>query len=82
MLVDFDIPPYSPTARQYHLLARACLSTSNVLVNTPLIALYSIFGICYYLQFTDEKDAMAESLILQGMLAKMAQSVSPSLLRD
>lgn len=75
-MVDFETLAYSATARQYQLLARACLATGNVLVNTPLCALYSIFCLCYYTQFTDEKASMAEGLILQGLLVKMAQSVS------
>lgn len=74
-MVDFETPAYSPTARQYQLLARACLATSNVLVDTPLVAVYAIFSLCYYLQFTDEKEAMAESLVFQGVLIKMMQSM-------
>jgi len=46
------------------------------MVHTSLVALYSIFGLCYYLQSSDEKDGMEESMVFQGIMVKIAQSVS------
>jgi hypothetical protein len=75
-LVDPYIPAYSPTAQRYQRLARASLAVENVIVDTSLVALYSIFGLCYYLESSDEKDGMEESMALQGIMVKIAQSVS------
>lgn len=55
ILVDPYIPAYSPIAKRYQRLARASLAIENVMTDTSLVALYSIFGLCYYLQSSDEK---------------------------
>lgn len=38
----------------------------------------AIHCLCYYLQLADKKDAILECSIFQGVLVKMAQSVSNS----
>lgn len=72
---DLDRPPYDPIAETYHQLCRASLALIDIETVT-MNGIRAIHCLCYYLQLTDKKDAIFECSIFQGVLVKMAQSVS------
>ena len=73
--MDLDRPPYDPIAETYHQLCRASLALTSIETVT-MNGIRAVHCLCYYLQSTDKKDAIFECSIFQGLLVKMAQSVS------
>lgn len=67
--------PRLPASKGYYQLGRAALAIDKVLENPNFTALRAIFGICFYLQVSDQATAIAECNIIQGILVKMVQSV-------
>ncbi len=72
---DLERPPYDSIAETYHQLSRASLALIDIETVT-MNGIRAIHCLCYYLQLTDKKDAIFECSIFQGVLVKMAQSVS------